>query len=48
MHLIDWAVVVAYLVWIVYDGLRRTKATNEVEGYFLANRACRGGPSACR
>jgi len=39
MHLLDWAVVVAYLVWIVWDGLRRSKATNEVEGYFLANRS---------
>ena len=39
MHLLDWAVVVAYLVWIVWDGLRRSKATNAVEGYFLANRS---------
>ncbi len=39
MHLLDWAVVVAYLVWIVWDGLRRSKATSEVEGYFLANRS---------
>ena len=39
MHLLDWAVVVAYLVWIVWDGLRRSKATHEVEGYFLANRS---------
>ena len=39
MHLLDWAVVVVYLVWIVWDGLRRSKATNEVEGYFLANRS---------
>ena len=39
MHLLDWLVVAAYLVWIVYDGLKRTKAANEVEGYFLANRS---------
>jgi solute:Na+ symporter, SSS family len=39
MHLLDWVVVVAYLVWIVWDGLRRSKATSEVEGYFLANRS---------
>jgi SSS family solute:Na+ symporter len=39
MHPFDWAVVVAYLVWIVWDGLRRSKATHEVEGYFLANRS---------
>ncbi len=39
MHLLDWVVVVAYLVWIVWDGLRRSKAASEVEGYFLANRS---------
>jgi Na+/proline symporter len=39
MHLLDWAVVAAYLVWIVWDGLRRSKGTSEVEGYFLANRS---------
>ena len=39
MHLLDWLVVAAYLVWIVYDGLKRSKATDEVEGYFLANRS---------
>jgi solute:Na+ symporter, SSS family len=39
MHILDWLVVVAYLVWIVWDGLRRTKGTDQVEGYFLANRS---------
>jgi solute:Na+ symporter, SSS family len=39
MHLIDWLVVLAYLVWIVWDGLKRSKATDQVEGYFLANRS---------
>jgi SSS family solute:Na+ symporter len=39
MHTLDWIVVGAYLVWIVYDGLKRTKGTSEVEGYFLANRS---------
>src|SRR6059036_1700964 len=39
MHAIDWLVVVAYLVWIVYDGLRRSKGTDKVDGYFLANRS---------
>jgi solute:Na+ symporter, SSS family len=36
---IDWSIVVAYLLWIVIDGLRRSKNTNKVEGYFLANRS---------
>ena len=39
MHPLDWTVVAVYLVWIVWDGLKRSKATNEVEGYFLANRS---------
>src|SRR5512135_913628 len=39
MHPVDWLVVVAYLVWIVYTGLSRSRATHEVEGYFLANRS---------
>ena len=39
MHLVDWVVVVAYFVWIVWDGIRRSHRTDEVEGYFLANRS---------
>ena len=39
MHLLDWLVVAAYLVWIVWDGMRRSSRTDEVEGYFLANRS---------
>src|SRR5215207_10643284 len=39
MRLLDWVIVAAYLVYVVYDGLRRTKNTSEVEGYFLANRS---------
>jgi SSS family solute:Na+ symporter len=39
MHPFDWLVVAAYLVWIVWDGIRRSSRTNEVEGYFLANRS---------
>src|SRR4051812_7705202 len=39
MHWIDWTVVAAYLVWVVHDGLKRTKGSDKVEGYFLANRS---------
>jgi len=39
MHWLDWAIVAAYLIYIVYDGLRLTKKSHEVEGYFLANRS---------
>ena len=39
MHFLDWVVVAGYIVWIVVDGLRRSKGTDKVEGYFLANRS---------
>ena len=39
MRPLDWAVVVVYVAWIVYDGLRRAKGTDKVEGYFLGNRS---------
>jgi len=39
VHLLDWCVLVVYIVWIVVDGLRRSKGTDKVEGYFLANRS---------
>src|SRR5918995_5090804 len=39
MHIVDWAIVAAYLVWVIFDGIRRTKNSRELEGYFLANRS---------
>jgi SSS family transporter len=39
VKLLDWLVVVAYIGWIVIDGLRRSKGTDKVDGYFLANRS---------
>jgi len=39
MRAVDWLVVVAYIGWIVIDGLRRSKGTDKVDGYFLANRS---------
>jgi len=39
MRALDWIVVVAYIGWIVIDGLRRSKGTDKVDGYFLANRS---------
>jgi SSS family transporter len=39
VHAIDWTVLVLFVVWIVYDGLKRTKDSHELEGYFLANRS---------
>ncbi|MGE3840570.1 MAG: sodium:solute symporter, partial [Vicinamibacterales bacterium] len=39
MHPVDWAIVVGYLVWIVWSGLQHTRDTKQLEGYFLANRS---------
>ena len=39
MHWIDWTILGAYLVWIVWDGLRLTKKSDQLEGYFLASRS---------
>ena len=39
MHLIDWTIVAAYLAWVLYDGVKRARATDAVEGYFLASRS---------
>src|SRR5471030_61565 len=39
MRAFDWLVAVAYVGWIVIDGLRRSKGTDKVDGYFLANRS---------
>jgi SSS family solute:Na+ symporter len=39
MHPIDWAVIGVYLVWMIWDGLRLTKRSHELEGYFLGARS---------
>jgi len=39
MHAIDWVIIGAYLTWVIYDGLRRSKGMDAVEGYFLAGRS---------
>jgi len=39
MHFIDWAIVIGYLGWILYDGIKRAKGSQGVEGYFLASRS---------
>ncbi len=39
MRPFDWVVVVAYVGWIIIDGLRRSKGTDKVDGYLLANRS---------
>jgi SSS family transporter len=39
MSAIDWAIIGAYMVWIVWDGIRLSKNTGKLEGYFLASRS---------
>ena len=39
MHPVDWTIVALYLIWIVWDGLRLTKKSDELEGYVLASRS---------
>lgn len=38
MHPLNWAIVISYLIYIMWDGIRRSRNTHEIEGYFLANR----------
>jgi len=39
MSVIDWGIVAAYLVWVVWDGVRLSRNTKEVDGYLLAGRS---------
>jgi Na+/proline symporter len=39
MHPVDWLILIGFTVWIVYDGLSRTRHSRELEGYFLAKRS---------
>ncbi len=39
MHPLNWLIVVGWIAYIVYDGVRRAKGTKAIEGYFLANRS---------
>jgi len=39
MHWINWVIVVAYLVYVVVDGIRKSKDTDSIAGYFVANKS---------
>src|ERR1700704_3153923 len=39
MRPFDWLLLVAYISWIIIDGLPRPKGTDKVDGYLLANRS---------
>ena len=39
MSAIDWGIIGLYLVWIVWDGIRLSRNTEKLEGYFLASKS---------
>src|SRR5688572_11603389 len=39
MHPLNWAIVVGWIGFVVYIGIRRSRGTREMESYFLANRS---------
>jgi SSS family solute:Na+ symporter len=39
MSRIDWVVVIAYLTWVIWDGLRQARKSKELEGYLVAGRS---------
>jgi Na+/proline symporter len=39
MQLLDWLIVLAYLTYVIYDGVSRSRSTDQIKGYFLANRS---------
>ncbi len=38
MHWLNWAIVIAWLLYVSIDGIRRSKGTQKLEGYFLGGR----------
>lgn len=39
MHPLDWTIIGVYLAWIVWTGVRHTRESTEIEGYFLGHRS---------
>jgi SSS family solute:Na+ symporter len=39
MSAIDWGIIGLYLIWIVWDGIRLSRNTGKLEGYFLASKS---------
>lgn len=39
MNPLNWVVVIGWLTYVVIHGIRRSTGTNEIEGYFRANRS---------
>ena len=39
MHWVNWLIVIVYLFWVVVDGIKKSKNTDTVSGYFMANKS---------
>ncbi len=39
MHWINWVIVVAYVLYVVVDGIRKSKGTDSLAGFFVANKS---------
>ena len=39
MHWVNWLIVIVYLVWVVVDGIKKSKDTDTDSGYFIANKS---------
>lgn len=39
MHPVNWVIVAAYLGYVLWDGLRRSRDADRLRGYFLANQS---------
>lgn len=39
MHWIDWLILIGFLVYVIWDGTKKGRETDNIEGFFLANRS---------
>jgi solute:Na+ symporter, SSS family len=39
MHPLDWTLAIAFVGWLIWDGVKRTRLQRTTESYFLANRS---------
>ena len=39
MHWVNWLIVIVYLGWVVVDGIKKSKDTDTISGYFIANKS---------
>jgi SSS family solute:Na+ symporter len=39
MHWLDWTIIAIYLAWMVRDGIRLSRRSKELEGFFLGGRS---------